>query len=194
MRPRTHGYDYAYGIGHMENFPRQYERIEHRFKLADIDWTEFCGYCHKPLMLVEMVRDPARGIDLNDKSATVTGHLARGAGIPAYVLGVHVDRPPEVQARIDDLNRQVLELTRQWPIARFRAQLRVPHRGTVVTCDDPSEWWEIVALCHSEHHLECPRALAARERLANPAWLNRAMRRHGGLYVPVQPMLAPADY
>ena len=57
MRPRTHGYDYAYGIEHMENFPRQYQRIEHRFKLADIDWTEFCGYCHKPLMLVEMVRD-----------------------------------------------------------------------------------------------------------------------------------------
>lgn len=193
MRPRTHGYDYAYGIAHMENFPRQYARIEHRFKLADIDWTEFCGYCHKPLMLVEMVRDTEAGIDIRDKSATVTGHLARGASIPAYALGVYVDRPREVQAEIDELNRRVLDITRQWPITRFRAQLRVPHRGKVITCD-PAEWWELVVLCHGEHHLECPKARLAGERLANPDWLRRAGSRHGALYVPDQPMLISADY
>jgi hypothetical protein len=191
MRPRTHGQDYAYGIEHMENFPRQYQRIEHRFKLADIDWTEFCGYCHKPLMLVEMRKDTEAGLDINDKSSTVTGHLARGAGIPAYALGVYVDRPREVQAEIDQLNKRVLELTRQWPITKFQAQLRTPHRGSVERLE-PAEWWEIVALTHSEHHVDCRKALASGEKLAAAAWRQRMAREHSNLYVPVQPMLLQA--
>lgn len=188
MRPRTHGTDYAYGIEHMENFPRQYQRIEHRFKLADIDWTEFCGYCHRPLMLVEMRRDTETGVDINDKSSTVTGHLARGVGIPAYALGVYVDRPSEVQAEIDRLNKRVIELTRQYPITRFQAQLRVPRRGEVKRLE-PSEWWEIVTLLHSEHHIDCRKARESGERLANHAWIAKARKTHSGLWTPEQPML-----
>lgn len=190
MRPRTFGYDHAYGIEHRERFPEQYERLEHRFASADIDWTEFCGYsrCRRPLILIEMYRDTERGQDLNDKSATVTGRLARGVCVPAYVIGVWVRRPREVQDQIDALNAQVLELTRQYPITRIRAQLRVPHRGPVVAYE-PGKWWELIALHHSWHHAECPEARRSGEVLASPEWLRATARRHPGLWVPPQPPL-----
>jgi hypothetical protein len=188
MRPRRHGNDYAYGLEHSERFPEQYKRIEHRFKLADIDWCEFCGYCHKPVMLCEMVRDTERGEDLNDKSTTVIGHLARAAGIPAYALGVYVYRPPAVQAEIDQLTARILDLTRQWPITTIRAQLRKPHRSYVAGYT-PDKWWELVALRHSEHHQDCAKAQRSSERLASPAWLTRAQKEHQGLWVPTQPSL-----
>ena len=192
MRPRRHGYDFAYGIEHSERFPEQYKRIEHRFKLADIDWCEFCGYCHRPLVLCEMVRDTRKGIDLSDKSTTVIGRLARGAGIPAYALGVYVYRPHEVQAELDRLNSRILELTRQWPVTRINAQLRVPHRSAVETYSS-AQWWELIALCHSEHHQHCTKALATRERLASPAWLVTAQARHRSLWTDPQPMLPAGE-
>jgi hypothetical protein len=191
MRPRRHGTDYAYGIEHSEQFPEQYRRIEHRFKLADIDWCEFCGYCHKPVMLCEMVRDTEKGIDLNDKATTVIGHLARGVSIPAYAIGVYIRRPAEIQAEIDQLNARILDLTRQWPITRIRAQMRQPHRSKVREYDT-GNWWELVAGRHSEHHQACERALASSDRLASPAWLARTQQKHRGLWVPVQPHLFTA--
>lgn len=189
MRPRRHGNDYAYGLEHFERFPEQYKRIEHRFKLADIDWCEFCGYCHKPLMLNEMVRDTEKGIDLSDKATTVIGHLARGASIPAYALGVYIYRPPDVQAEMEQLTARILDLTRQWPITRIRAQLRQPHRSGVETYDSTEKWWELVALRHSEHHQDCAKAQRSHERLGSPAWLANAQARHRGLWVPTQPPL-----
>lgn len=198
MRPRPGGRrfgdDYIYGLEHFERFPSQYKRIEHRFKMADRDWTEFCGYCHKSLMLVEMFRDkPGKGDDLDDKGVSVTRQLARGVGADAYVMAYLAERPKEVQAEIDRLNTRILDLTRRWPITRFRAQLLEPRRGPVVTYDYPDDWWELVALQHSAHHYECETARykAARsgERLANPAWLARAKARHPGLWSPRQEML-----
>jgi hypothetical protein len=188
MRPRRHGNDYAYGLEHSERFPEQYQRIEHRFKLADVDWCEFCGYCHRPVMLCEMRRDTEKGIDLNDKSTTVIGHLARGANIPAYALGVYIYRPREVQAELDQLNARILELTRKWPITRIRAQVRTPHRGEVIPYD-PTQWWDLVALQHSDHHQDCAKAQQSRERLASPAWLASAPERHRGLYAAPHPLL-----
>jgi hypothetical protein len=193
MRPRRHGNDYAYGIEHSERFPEQYQRIEHRFKLADIDWCEFCGYCHKPVTLIEMVRDKQQPVDLADKSTTVIGHLAQGVSIPAYVIGVYIERPAEVQAEIDQLTARILDLARQWPITRIRAQMRVPHRGPIQAYT-PSQWWELVALRHSEHHELCPSARRSREVLANPAWRASAPARHRGLWVPSQPPLSASEW
>lgn len=193
MRPRRHGYDYAYGLEHSERFPEQYKRIEHRFKLADVDWCEFCGYCHRPLMLCEMVRDTRKGIDLNDKSTTVIGRLARGAGIPAYAIGVYVYRPPEVQAEMDRLNSQVLELTRQWPVTRINAQLRTPLPRSRVETYSTGQWWELVALRHSEHHQQCEKALRSREQLASPAWLATAQTKHRELFAPTPLMLMDGE-
>lgn len=193
MRPRRFGEDYVYGLNHFERFPTQYKRIEHRFKMADRDWTEFCGYCHRSLMLVEMFRDkPGNGVDLSDKGVSVTRQLARGVGADAYVMAYLTERPKDVQSEIDQLNTRILDLTRQWPITRFRAQLLEPHRGEAVTYDDPEDWWELVALQHSEHHRECDKAIRSRERLANPAWLQRAQARHRELWVPSQePLWVP---
>ena len=154
--------------------------------MADRDWTEFCGYCHRSLMLVEMFRDRPDGVDLSDKGVSVTRQLARGVGADAYVMAYLTERPKEVQAEIDQLNIRILDLTRQWPVTRFRAQLLEPHRGKAVTYDDPEDWWELVAVRHSEHHRECAKALRSGERLANPAWLQRAQANHPGLWMPSQ--------
>ncbi len=191
MRPRTFGHDYAYGIEHLERFPEQYERIEHRFKLADIDWCEFCGYCHKPIMICEMrgEKKETKPRALTDKPTTVMGHLARGIGIPVYAVGVYTYRPPEVQAEIDRLNTQVLDLTRQWPITRIRAQKRTLRRKGEVVGYTSGQWWDFVALTHSDHHQYCAEAQQSTERLANPAWLARAPGRHRGLYAAHQPLL-----
>jgi hypothetical protein len=190
-RPRRFGHDYAYGLEHYERFPEQYERMEHRFKLADVDWCEFCGYCHSPVMLCEMWRDRSKPVDLNDKSTTVMGRLARGAGIPVYLVGVYTYRPPEVQAEIDRLNARVLELTRQWPMTRIRAQERTAGRSEVAGYV-PSEWWEVVAGRHSEHHLVCEDAQRSGERLANPHWLEAVQQRHRRIWTPHQQLLIPS--
>lgn len=192
MRPRRYGCDYAYGIEHSERFPEQYRRIEHRFKMADIDWCEFCGYCHRPIMLCEMYngRD-----DLNDKSTTVIGRLAKAAAIPAYAIGVSIYRPQDVQDEIDQLNRRILELTRKHPITQINAQLRVPYRSGVQEYK-PEDWWELVAGRHSEHHQTCRPAQvtsrSVRERLANQQWVTWAQRKHGELWPSLQePLLVP---
>lgn len=191
-RPRRHGQDYIYGLQHFERFPEQYERIQHRFKMADIDWTEFCGYprCSRPIMLVEMFRDTQRGQNLSDKGVTVTRQLARGVNAHAYVMAYLTERPPEAQREIDQLNTRILDITRQFPIKRFRAQLLEPHRGGIVEYT-PDEWWTLVALRHSEHHVTCPAARRSRERQANPEWIDWAASRNSksGLWVPPQPML-----
>lgn len=200
MRRRTHGHDYLYGIEHAERFPEQYKRIEHRFKMADVDWTEFCGYgrCHRPLMLVEMYRDTPGGQDLSDKGVTVTRHLATGVHVPAYVMAYLTDRPPEVEAEIKRLNDRVLQLHRQHTITRVRAQQIAPPAGDRSRTPEEyslSEWWELVALRHSEHHQECAVARRSGERHASSAWLMRATQRHGGagLWTPGQPVLAGMD-
>jgi len=186
-RPRRFGHDYVYGLEHFERFPKQYERLaEHRFKMADVDWTEFCGYCHWPHTLVEMVRDkPGRGRDLTDKGVTVTRRLARGVGAHAYVMAYLTERPADVQSEIDRLNTTVIDLSRQWPITRFRAQLLEPHRSKVFAYT-PDKWWGLIALRHADHHYHCSAALRSGQQLANPEWVAWAQRQHAGLWVPSQ--------
>lgn len=195
-RPRKFGHDYVYGLDHFERFPEQYRRLEHRFSMADIDWCEFCGYarCRKVVGLFEMFRDRPDGIDLSDKATTVIRHLARGVNAPAYVVAYLTERPADVQAEIDKLNARVLELTRRWPITRFRARLIEPRFGPAIAYT-AEQWWELVAALHSEHHLECEMARRSRETLANPSWLLNAQSRHGraGLWAPSQPVLFGAN-
>lgn len=191
-RRRRFGHDYIYGIEHFEHFPEQYKRVAHRFAMADIDWCEFCGYtgCRKPVMFEEMFRDSVNGLDLSDKGVTVTRHIAKATGTPAYVVAYLTERPREVTAEIDRLNTRVLDLTRQWPIVRFRAQQISPKRGPTVTYT-PGEWWALVVLRHSEHHRECPLAKRSGEQHASPAWMNRAQlyNRRVGLWSQTQLML-----
>jgi hypothetical protein len=191
-RRRRFGYDYGYSIAHMENLPEQYKRVEHRLKMLDVDWVEFCGYggCGAPLMLYEMVRDTKAGVGLGDKSCTVTARLARAANIPAYVVATWADRPPEAQAEIDRLNARVLDLTRLYPVTRIRAQQREPIRGETGKFTTAG-WFDLIAYAHSSHHAQCAAAAASGDKLANPAWLRAADGRYSksGLWVPVHPTL-----
>lgn len=178
--------DPTYGIEHFERFPEQYKRIEHRFKLADIDWIEFCGYCYKPITNVEMFRDSERGHDLSDKGVSVTRRMAHGVGIDAYVMAYWVPRPAEVQQEIDQLGSRILELARQYPIQRCRAQRIEPQPRSRVETYSPERWWELVALWHSTHHQRCLKAQSSSEKLANPEWMKHAQGSHSGLWVPPQ--------
>lgn len=195
-RPRRFGHDYIYGIEHFEHFPSQYDRLAHRFKLADVDWFEFCGYprCSRPHTMIEMFKDTLRGQDLADKGVSVTRQLARGVNAYAYVMAYLTERPRAVQDEIDKLNARVIELTRAWPITRFRAQLLEPYRGKIITCT-PNEWWELMAIRHSDHHETCGEAQRSADELASPAWLARARerQRRTGLWVPTQEPLWEAS-
>lgn len=178
-RPRRFGEDYAYGLEHFARLPELYVRVGHRFDQADRDWTEFCHWCKMPLALIEMVHD--KGQDLADKGVSVTRRLAVGVGVNAYLMAWRTDRPPEVQAEIDRLNTRVIDLTRQWPITGFRAQLLTP-RGPVESYT-AEKWWELVAIWHREHHQYCPKARF--EVPVNGVNLARAQRQNR-LWVPVQ--------
>jgi hypothetical protein len=162
---------YAYGVAHLQRFPEQYKRLEHRFKLADIDWCEFCGYCHRPVTLCEMYR----GGDLNDKSTTVMSHLARGE-MPVYAFTPRFEWPPGVEQELDQISKHALGLVQQSRLTEVSAQRRVSHRRGGVETMHPDKWWEAVAFEHGKHHQSCAPARAGsravREELANPAWLD----------------------
>src|SRR5215471_14217129 len=96
---RQHGDDYAYGEDHRLVLPKFYRRVGHRLDMADRDWTEFCYYCREPLEIYELVRD--RGQNLRDKGVSVTTKLGRRSRLPAKLVAYQVDRPQDVEERID---------------------------------------------------------------------------------------------
>lgn len=155
-RRRKYGEDLTYGEEHRRELGHLYQRVGHRLDMADRDWTEFCHWCKQPLAIFEEIQHRPRGRDLYDKATTVTEKLADSAGIGAALFEWRTERPVDVQAQVDELNGQLRELERTWPIIGFRARLLCP-KGPVVALE-PEQWWLWVLAIHRDHHRLCTKA------------------------------------
>lgn len=175
-RSRKYGEDLTYSEWHRSALPNLYGRIGHRLDLANRDWTEYCHHCKKPLALIEEVRDV--GQDLLDKGVSVTRNLARLAdGMDAWLLGVRIDRPQEVDAEIDRLNTRIRELEAQWPITGFTIRDLQVHDRRLKRIT-PAEWLENLLIIHRQHHRGCARARVAGEIPVNAGKLLDAKAAH----------------
>jgi hypothetical protein len=157
--------DVSYGEAHRYALPALYKRIGHRLDTADRDWTEFCHYCKKPLSTIETVRDV--GQDVRDKATTVTRKIAEAAGLRGFLAAWRCVRPPEVEARINELGRELMELQTRYPITGFQVRELCP-LGDVVPLS-PDEWWEVIAAIHRSHHDTCASAQRSGEPPLNIA-------------------------
>lgn len=149
-----HGRDLTYSGAHRLALPQLYGRIGHRADACDRDWTEYCHYCWTPLGIYEEVRD--RGQDLADKQTGVTVRLATRAALPAGLIAWRTARPPEVQARIDALHKELKRLESLYPITGITVRELWPQRGDFEPIT-PEEHWRRVALLHAEHEASCPK-------------------------------------
>lgn len=184
-RRRFYGEDFAYPEAHRTELPLLYRRTGHRLDMCDRDFTEFCHWCKDPIGLFELVRNV--GQDLNDKATTVTRRLASRAAIPAFLVAWRVDRPDETQARIDTLNRELIDLCTRHPIASFRARQLYPRRSAWIDFT-PHEWWqEGVLILHRSHYARCAAAheAVARGNETAVAWQRLLDARNGSrLWTP----------
>jgi hypothetical protein len=151
---RYNARDLTYSAEHRLALPALYRRIGHRADACDRDWTEFCHYCWQPLGIFEEVRD--RGQDLLDKGVGVTVQLAKRAILPAGLIAWRTHRPAEVQARMDQIQKELRALEAQYPITGFTVRELYPQRGRLEPIS-PEEHWRRVAQLHAEHEIRCPR-------------------------------------
>lgn len=150
-RPRRFAHeDLSYSQWHRHALPELYGRRGHRFDVVDRDWSEFCHFCREPLALVETLRDI--GQDIADKNVRQTVRWAELAGKEAYVAAFRVERPAEIQARIDQLEREVRRLEASYPIVGFRVQQLWPQRSTVIDLA-PEEWAKVIRDIHLRHQV-----------------------------------------
>lgn len=154
-RARRYGEDLTYSEWHRNTLPKLYHRRGHRLDMANRDDTEFCHFCKWPIGIVEEVVD--RGQDLNDKATTVTKRLAENANIPALLVAPRIDRPPEIQARINDLNAEIRRLEAQHPITYFTVRRLWPH-PTKLERLTPEQYAAEIYLLHRDHHQHCLKA------------------------------------
>lgn len=154
-RRRKYGEDLTAAEWHRLKLPVLYERNGHRLDMADRDWTEFCHFCKEPLGLWEEVID--RGQDLSDKATTVTRRLAERANLPALIVAPRTNRPPDVQAQIDDLHAEIRRLEALHPIIRFTVKRLTPTPGEFLVFQ-PDEFAAEIYLLHRDHHQRCRRA------------------------------------
>jgi len=177
-RPQKYLIDPTYGLLHRHELPQLWRRRGHRFDMVDRDWTEYCHHCREPLALFEELRD--NGYDLTDKATTVTERLAsKSTPMQAVLFAWRVERPPEVQADIDRLSRQLLQLYKSAPgrLVSVRAQRLTPERGPIVSLE-PNQWWEWVAATHADHHRRCDKARRNGENPVNVDRLQRVIDLH----------------
>lgn len=155
--PRSERYnarDLTYSAAHRLALPKMYARIGHRADACDRDWTEYCHYCWDPLGIYEEVRD--RGQDLADKQTGVTVRLGAKALVPAGLIAWRTSRPDEVQARMDQLHRELRALEAAYPITGFTVRELWPARGSFEEIA-PAEHWRRIAVLHAEHEAYCQR-------------------------------------
>lgn len=179
-RRRKRGEDLSYAEWHRDVLPRLYGRVGHRQDMADRDWTEFCHWCKKPLLLVEEVLD--NGQDILDKATTVTRHLAVNSGVDALLLAVRVERPEHIQAEIDLLWMRLLELYRAYAPTEFGMRRLYPEFEREVIRMKPEEWAERLLVVHRAHHLTCPEA--RQQFPVHTERLRAAQQRHDLLPMP----------
>ena len=155
-RTRKYRDDLIYSDAHRRALPELYGRIGHRIDMADRDWTEFCAYCKRSLLVVEMVRDV--GQDLSDKATTVTRDIAARAKVEACLLAYRVERSPEDQKELDELNRRIDAIEARSKIVGFKTCQLWPRHERRLTVLTPEEWWRSLYIRHRDHHKECRRA------------------------------------
>ena len=178
---RYNARDLTYSAAHRVALRELYERIGHRADACDRDWTEYCHFCWEPLAIYEEVRD--RGQDLSDKQTGVTVRLATRAHLPAALIAWRTGRPDEVQARMDELHKELRALEARYPITGFTVRKLRPGRGEFESLAPP-EHWHRIALLHAEHEIRCTRVpLLERRRLS--AARTRALRQ-GELWSPLE--------
>lgn len=180
-RRRKYGEDLTVAEWHRTELPVLYRRNGHRLDMADRDWTEFCHFCKEPLGLWEEVID--RGQDLDDKATTVTRKMAERANKPAMLVAARIDRPPNVQARIDQLNAEIRELEAQHPILYFTVKRLWPHPGPLERFS-PHEFAAEIYLLHRDHHQHC-RAAQVNDPVYHASAINAA-RAKSKIWVPRQ--------
>ena len=151
---RNPGMDLTFSTAHRDELPEIYRRTGHRLDAADRDWTEFCHFCRDPLAIYEEFRDV--GQDLMDKGVQVSKKLATEAGIEAFGVAWRIERPAEIQAEIDELNRRVRQLEALTPIVGLRVRRLTPVDSREYVKVTPAEWWEQVRAMHGRHWHECP--------------------------------------
>jgi len=67
-----------------------------------------------------------------------------------------IERPAEIQAEIDELNRRVRQLEALTPIVGLRVRRLTPVDSREYVKVTPAEWWEQVRAMHGRHWHECP--------------------------------------
>ncbi len=172
-RRRKYGEDLTYAEWHRNMLADMYQRRGHRLDMADRDWTEVCHFCREPLGIAEEVID--RGQDLRDKATTITRNMAKRANVPALLIAPRMNRPPEVQQRIDQLNTEIRELEAAHPITRFTVKRLWPHPTELETFW-PDEFAAEIYLLHRDHHARCWKANQA-DPVTNVAALRSAQAR-----------------
>jgi len=154
-RRRIYGEDLTYAEWHRRELPVFYNRLGHRLDMADRDWTEVCHFCRAPLAVAEEVLD--FGQDLRDKAVTITTKLGRRARVPALIFAPRIERPMQVQNRIDELNAEIRALESQHPMLYITARRLWPS-PTDFEKYTPREWAAEIYLLHRDHHSICARA------------------------------------
>lgn len=72
------------------SFSRWHRSLPNRCSALDIDLVEYCGICSAPLALIETTA----GVGF--KPTTVLRALAARAGLPAYLVQVHIDEAAQI--------------------------------------------------------------------------------------------------
>lgn len=180
VRPRLYAPDLVYPEAHRVMLPRRYPEIGDWCDAIDVDLVENCHFCRKPLEHHELMHD--RGQGLNQKGTSMLFCLGRDSRVASKLVAYCVTRPPEVEARMNELWRELIGLQTQFPIEGFTIRPIFPlslygaPREFKLT---PGEWWNWVMLIHADHWRQCPPALRHhQEQPFIPEWVDRVRAQH----------------
>jgi hypothetical protein len=150
----------VYPEEHRIVLPRRWQGVGEWFDAIDLDMVENCHFCREPLEYHELMED--RGQGLQGKGTTLVFSVGRDSRVASKLVAYRVCRPPEVEARINEIWHELHVLQTRYPIDGFRVRpvYPIPMYGAPKEVElTPGQWWHWVALTHMEHWHDCPPAL-----------------------------------